>query len=242
MYKAGLIYPDVLNATPQKKYNDMKVGAVLPSQTFSFDDEKSLKENIPTSSLAISYLAPNKPYLQYISIQNLNAISATSKDPEAGIKFLNWLYAKKENHDLFCYGVEGKDYTASAPNRINSIKGSDKNALYAFDTWMIGYLPYMRWDESVSQKGIDFKTKGAPADKLVVSPLVGFVFDASSLKTELANIQAEVISSFYPIKYGLVDYDTAYPQAIKKLKAAGIGKYVAEYQKQLKAFMESRKK
>jgi putative aldouronate transport system substrate-binding protein len=242
MYKAGLIYPDVLNAAPQKKYDDLKVGAALPSQTFSFDDEKPLKENIPTSSIGISYLAPTKPYLQYTSIQNLNAISATSKDPEAGLKFLDWLYAKKENHDLFCYGVEGKDYTASAPNRIDSVKGDDKNAIYAFDTWMIGYLPYMRWDETVSQKGIDFKTKAAPADQLAVSPVVGFLFDASNLKTELANIQAEVISSFYPIKYGLVEYDKAYPQAVKKLKSAGIDKYIAEYQTQLKAFLESRKK
>jgi putative aldouronate transport system substrate-binding protein len=100
----------------------------------------------------------------------------------------------------------------------------------------------MRWDETVSQKGIDFKTKAAPADQLAVSPVVGFLFDASNLKTELANIQAEVISSFYPIKYGLVEYDKAYPQAVKKLKSAGIDKYIAEYQTQLKAFLESRKK
>lgn len=241
MYKAGLIDPDVLNATSQKKYDALKIGVALPSQTFSYDDEKSLKENIPNASLLVSYLAPEKPYLQYISIQNLNAVSATSKNPEAPIKLLDWLYKSKENHDLFIYGIEGKNYKASAPNRIDSIKGEDKNPLYAFDTWMIGYLPYMRFDETLTQKGLDFKTKAAPADKLVMSPVVGFIFDAADLKTELANLQAEVISSFYPIKYGLVDYDKAYPAAIKKLKAAGIDKYITEYQKQLKAFNASKK-
>jgi putative aldouronate transport system substrate-binding protein len=241
MFKAGLIDPDVLNAQPQKKYDALKVGAALPSQTFGYDDEKPLKENIPSAALSLSYLAPEKPFLQYISIQNLNAVSATSKNPEAPIKFLDWLYASKENHDLFCYGIKDKHYTASAPNRIEPVRGEDKNPLYAFDTWMIGYLPYMRWNETLSQKGVDFKTKAAPADKLVLSPVVGFIFDASNFKTELANIQAEVISSFYPIKYGLVDYDKAYPDAIKKLKAAGIDKYIAEYQKQLKVFMDSKK-
>jgi putative aldouronate transport system substrate-binding protein len=240
MFKAGLVDPDVLNAQSQKKYDEMKVGATLPSATFNFDDEKGLKENIPSASLEMAYLSPEKPNLQYTSIQNLNAVSATSKNPEAPIKFLNWLYANKENHDLFCYGVEGKHYKASAPNRIDYIRGEDKNPLYAFDTWMIGYLPYMRWDETLSQKGIDFKTKPIPADKLVLSPQVGFLFDATNLKTELANLQAEVISSFYPIKFGLVEYDKAYPEAIKKLKAAGIDKYITEYQTQLKAFMESK--
>ena len=117
-----------------------------PSNTFSYDDEISLKENIPTSELAISYLAPDQPYMQYTSIQNLNAISSTSENPEAGLMFLNWLYSKKANHDLFIYGVEGTHYTASAPNRILNTLGTDKTPLYAFDSWMIGYLPYMRWD------------------------------------------------------------------------------------------------
>ena len=241
MYKAGLIDPDVLNAVSQKKYDEMKIGVELPSNTFSYDDEISLKENIPTAELDIAYLSPEKPFMQYTSIQNLNAVSATSANPEAGLKFLNWLYEKKDNHDLFIYGVEGTDYTASAPNRIKSTLGTDKSALYAFDSWMIGYLPYMRWDERAAQKSIDFKTLAAPADKVALSPQVGFLFDATSLKGELPNINAEVIASFYPIKFGLVDYDTAYPEAIKKLKAAGIDKYIAEFQKQLTAFLASRK-
>lgn len=241
MYQAGLIDPDVLNASPQKKYDAMKVGAVLPSATFSFDDEIALQENLPTATLAKAVLAPEKPWLQYCSIQNLNAMSATSKNPEAGIKFLNWLYASKENHDLFCYGVEGTNYTASSPERINYIKGADNNAIYAFDTWMIGYLPYMRWDEKSTQKSIEFKTKAADADKVVMSPVVGFQFDASSLKTELANIQAVVTADFFPIKYGLVDYDANYAKALSNLKAAGIDKYIAEYQKQLSAYLASQK-
>ena len=122
MFKAGLIDPDVLNAQPQKKYDNMKVGAVLPSNTFNFDDEKGLKENLPNANLEMAYLAPEKPNLQYTSIQNLNAVSATSKNPEAPIKFLDWLYASKDNHDLFCYGIKDKNYTASAPNRIEYIK------------------------------------------------------------------------------------------------------------------------
>ena len=35
MYQAGLIDPDILNRDSQKKYDDAKFGAMLPSQTFS---------------------------------------------------------------------------------------------------------------------------------------------------------------------------------------------------------------
>lgn len=241
MYQAGLIDPDVLNAVPQKKYDELKIGVALPSNTFSYDDEFALKENIPTASLEVTYLAPEKPYMQYTSIQNLNAMSATSDNPEAGLMFLNWLYSKKENHDLFIYGIPDVHYTASAPNRIKYVQGADKTNLYGFDTWMIGYLPYMRWDERSTDKSIAFKTEAAPADKVALSPQVGFLFDASSLKGELATINAEVTASFFPIKFGLVDYDTAYPEAIKRLKAAGIDKYVAEFQKQLTAFLATKK-
>ena len=241
MFQGGLIDPDVLSVTPQKKYDDEKIGAFLPSATFSYDDEIPLQKNIATSTIAQSVLAPEKPWLQYCSIQNLNAMSATSRDPESGLKFLQWLYNKKENHDLFCYGIEGTDYTASAANRIKSTLGADNNALYAFDTWMIGYLPYMRFDEATTQKGIDYKTKAATADQVVLSPVVGFQFDATTVKNELTNIQQVVTTSFYPIKYGLVDYDAAYSEALKNLKAAGIDKYIAEYQKQLTAFLASKK-
>ncbi len=242
MYTAGLIDPDVLNSVAQKKNDAFNIGCFLPSQTFDYFGEPTLKKNVPTATFANAYLAPDKPFLQYIAIQNLNAISATSENPESGLQFLNWLYSDKANHDLFCYGVEGTHYTASAPNRIKNTVGADNTALYAFDTWMIGYLPYMRFSEELTQAGMDYATVPAPADKLVVSPQAGFLFDASNLKAEIPNITAEVIASFYPIKFGLVDYDTAYPEAIKKLKAAGIDKYIAEYQKQLTAHLESRKK
>lgn len=242
MYEAGLIDPDVLNADPQKKYDALKVGAALPSATFSFDDEIAMQKNLPNSNLAEARLAPDKPWLQYCSIQNLNAMSATSKNPEAGLKFLTWLYADKANHDLFCYGIKDVTYTATADNRVNYIKGADNNNLYGFDTWMIGYLPYMRWDELSTQKSIDFKTKAADSKDVVLSPVVGFQFDAKSVSSELANIQAETIASFYPIKYGLVDYESAYPAALEKLKSAGIDKYITEYQTQLTAYLASQTK
>lgn len=44
-----------------------------------------------------------------------------------------------------------------------------------------------------------------------------------------------------PISTGYIDYDKAFPKAKAALEAAGVEKYVAEYQKQLDAFIASQK-
>jgi putative aldouronate transport system substrate-binding protein len=52
---------------------------------------------------------------------------------------------------------------------------------------------------------------------------------------------AELKTSIYPIKLGLVDYDKAFPDALKKLNAAGLQKVVAEYDRQFKEWQKSNK-
>lgn len=239
MYKAGLIHPDILNAVHTQKYDEFKIGAALPSNTFGYGDRVGLQENIPTATVGHFFLAPEKQQVIYTLSQNLNAISATAKNPESGLKFLDWLYKDKANHDLFHYGIEGTHYTASADNRIKQIKGDDNQPLYTFDTWMTGLVDYMRYDELYPDEGIAFDQMDLEDDQKVYSPIAGFLFDASNVQSELANLETEIKASIYPIKYGLVDYDKEYPKAIEKLKKAGLDKYLEEYRAQLKAYLEA---
>lgn len=238
MYTSGLIHPDVLNIDHTSKYDEFKIGCALPSNTFGWSDQVPLQENIPTAYVEAFFLAPEKKKLIYTLSQNLNGMSATAEDPESGLQFLDWIYANKENHDLFFYGVEGVHYTASAPNRIKQIRGADNNPLYAFDTWMAGYMPYLRFDEAFPEEGIEAYTTSLPEEDLVYSPAAAFLFDASNVQSELTNLQTEIMSSFYPIKFGLVNYDDAYPAAIKNLKEAGLDAYLEEYRSQFNAFLE----
>ena len=55
--------------------------------------------------------------------------------------------------------------------------------------------------------------------KITVSPVIGFAFDQTPVAQEIANLQTEVITSIYPIKYGLVDYDSNIDAAIANLKS-----------------------
>lgn len=239
LYQAGLIDPDILNRDSQKKYDDAKFGAMLPSQTFSPDDGVTMVNNGVEDAVVewTPSFGSDIPDMIYTYLQNMNAISATSEDPESGLKFLNWLYASEENHALFHYGIEGTHYTKVGDNRIEQVKGDDGNPLYVMDTWMTGYAPYLYWGKDSTDSNIDYMTYRS--DNYVISPAAGFIFDASPVQSELTNLQTEIISSIYPIKVGMVSYEDNIDAAIEKLKAAGLDKYMEEYRTQFQAYLDA---
>jgi putative aldouronate transport system substrate-binding protein len=67
-----------------------------------------------------------------------------------------------------------------------------------------------------------------------------FFFDPSEVKAEMANVQAVYTSDIMPIYDGVVDYDEKIDAALQKLRAAGIDKVIAEYQRQLDAYKASK--
>ena len=239
MYQAGLIDPDILNRDHQKKYDDAKFGAMLPSQTFDPAIGVPMQENGVEGAEVkwVEAFGDDIPDMIYTYVQNLNAISATAEDPESGLKFLDWLYASEENHNLFHYGIEGTHYTVTGDKRIEQVKGEDGNALYGMDTWMTGYLPYMNYASNTPDNHIDFMTY--KSDNYVISPAAGFIFDASNVQSELTNLQTEIIASIYPIKVGMVPYEENIDAAIEKLKAAGLDAYLEEYRTQFAAYLEA---
>lgn len=244
MYQAGLVNPDVLNMDHDVMYDDAKLGAFLPSQTFDPSYEKTVPENNPSMDYVTCdwiVMNPEKPDIITTFVQNLNAISSTAENPESGLKFLNWLYANQENHDLFHYGTEGTYFTAVGDNMLDysdEMKNDSGSALYAMDTWMTGYLPYMRYNQSVSTENyLDYMTY--KSDNYVVSPIAGFLFDSSNVTSELTNLQTEIIASIYPIKVGMVPYEENIGPAIEKLKAAGLDKYLEEYRTQFQAYLDA---
>ena len=239
MYQAGLIDPDILNRDSQKKYDDAKFGAMLASQTFDPATGVTMQENGVEGATVdwVEAFGDDIPDMIYTFVQNLNAISATSEDPESGLKFLNWLYASEENHTLFHYGIEGTHYTKTGDHRFEQIKGEDGNPLYVMDTWMTGYLPFIYFSSNTPDSHLDYYNY--QSDNYVISPAAGFLFDASSVQSELTNLQTEIIASIYPIKVGMVSYDDNIVAAIEKLKAAGLDTYLEEYRTQFAAYLEA---
>ncbi len=243
MYQAGLINPDILNLESQVKYDQAKFGAFLPSQTFSPATSVEIKRNAGIDTECNIYaMNPEKPEMIYTYCQNLNAISSTSQDPETGLRVLDWLYSNKENHDLFHYGIEGVHYTAIGEDRLEFMRAEDDRPLFTLDTWMTGYLPYMRFNADDPDSYIAYSKGGkdgrAGTTEFVVSPIAGFIFDSGPVTAELTNLQTEIIASIYPIKVGMVPYEGNIDDAISKLKSAGLDKYLEEYRRQFKEYLD----
>ena len=74
----------------------------------------------------------------------------------------------------------------------------------------------------------------------VISNALGYTFDTTNVKTELAAIQ-NVIDTYRPsLECGLVDVDTELPKFQQALKDAGIDKVIEENQKQFTEWLSKK--
>ena len=68
-------------------------------------------------------------------------------------------------------------------------------------------------------------------------PIVGYTFDTSSVKTEIGAVANVKEAYALSLCTGAVDPETALPELLAKLDAAGMQKIVDEANAQLKAFL-----
>lgn len=236
-YQKGLINPDILTAPKEIQIREESLGRFLYREGEGIAGEQGLAEKVPGAKLDMYYFN-DKPKFRSYGVRNSNGVSATTKHPEAAVQFLNWMFKSQDNFDLVSYGVKDTHWKDSGEGKYEVLKKDANGApAYSLQFWMLGNLTMNRWTPDTNPKFIDIRTK--VADDAVNSITVGFNFDASAVGVEYANCLAELKASVYPIKLGLIDYDKALPDALKKMKAAGLDKVVAEYDKQLKAWLSS---
>ena len=240
LYKKGLINPDILTFKTEERNKAMELGDFTFTTNAALYAAVGVQKNNPTAVIDDGYLAPEKPLLQFLAFGNTNAVPVTAKHPEAAIKFLNWLYTSKENHNLFLYGAEGTHYTPVGDRKADFVKDKDDQSYY-FPSWMIGNVKYMLFDSKIPDAYLKVQTE-APSIPVEFSPVLGFHLNIEPISVEYANVLSEIKSKIIPIKMGVLDYDQAFPAALASLKAAGLDKVVAEYDKQFKEFLAAKKK
>lgn len=183
------------------------------------------------------------PLITTSAINNITwAIPVTSKNPEAAVKFMNLLYTNAAIVNLTDWGIEGKHYVKGTDGTIGYPKGIDATTT--------GYNPGIDWlvgsqflanvwqgNKPENNKVLENDNKTAP-----ISNVLGFAFDSTKVKTELANVN-NVYKQYAPgLDTGSVDPAKILPEFISKLKSAGIDKIIAEKQTQLDAWSKSNKK
>jgi len=237
-YEKGLINPDVLVFKNDQVINQLDSGDwFVHAGTYgnSIDNIKKNYPNITVDDFKFLNFFPDKPNMRPYGTRNMNAVPITSKHPEASVKFMNWLYANQENYDLYMYGREGVDFKKKDNRgREDIIDLAKGRPLYFGDDWMTGNLSFMRLAGNAPRETELLK---CTVDETAVDSIAGtFVFDATSIKGELANVRTEMAGCIVPIAAGVQEYDKAIGPALDKLKKAGIDKVVNEYKTQFEAY------
>lgn len=228
--KKGYLSKDIM--TMKDKHAQFTSGKAASAEGHVFDvtqREEEARALIPEVKMKIYLLNPDKPKYVATNAFDLLSIGAKSQNVDRAVMFLNWVYSKQENYDLFSYGIENKNFTI----KDKRIEYSTDNR-YSPINWAWYNVNLVRFGVNDRQESIDTLLnwdKGA-----VVSEIAGFNFSQENIKAEIAQINTVDKEIAAPMLAGILSYDEYYPQLIDKLKKAGLEKLLDDAQKQLDAF------
>ncbi|WP_339294652.1 ABC transporter substrate-binding protein [Paenibacillus sp. FSL W7-1279] len=231
MYDAGL-YTEDLTIKYNERDSRMQTGLYLwveGSLGKEMEIVDAIKANAPDAEVKTYLLAEDKPRYVTAAGGEVLGIPVNAPNPEGAMKFVNWIYKSQENYLFALYGVEGKDYEI-VDGRINKLTASE-----FFYEWMFRNQNYQLFGPSVAQESID-KYKSWD-EQAIRSDSLGFRFNNEKVKLIETALKEVAGKDLAAIRSGFVDFETEYPKAIEKLKAAGIDDYVAEIQRQLDEFL-----
>lgn len=204
-----------------------------------FEYEDAVRKADPNAKFKNYYLGDQskKPLMSRGTYSTAFAVSANveGRELEGYVKLINLLQSSQEWCDLILYGVEGKDYTISDDGQLEMI-----NTDTLFETWLPDNINFKRYQSYITEDQI--KTYENWNEGCIPQKDLGFSFDMTPVQTEYAQMQAVEQEYFNPITNGLVEYDEAIDEALKKLDEAGIDRFLEEYQKQFNAFYDSKNK
>lgn len=162
----------------------------------------------------------------------LTVIGKNCKDPVKAMKFIELLNTDKYLYNLLCFGIEGKHYNKVGENRVELIPDSGYNPNSAW-MWGCQFNAYLLPDQD---DNVWEETK-ALNESARVSNLMGFCFDNSNVKSEIAQCSAVVAEYMPALGTGAVDWESKHAEFVAKLKASGVDNIIAEQSKQIKEWM-----
>jgi len=176
-------------------------------------------------------------------LNNGVAIAAGSKHPELVMKALDLIMEDESYVNLAYFGIEGEHYIVTDDGKIGLPPGrraADNPYMPdASGFWFVNknyFKPLATWPDAY----IDHRRK--IDDYLIDSPYLGFSFNNSKVKTQVANIKNVSAQFAEPIFIGAVkDVDEALETLKAKLKAAGIDEVKTEVEQQAAAFLAGKR-
>ena len=230
----GYIAPSSQNEATANDYRtatSLSGDYLINTQSYAFGCELDYSS---ARKIDVRMVPADAPYMDATSGQGaMMAISATSKNPERALMFLNLLNTDPEIMTLLNYGVEGYTYNKNSDGSITFIDENRAN----YTPWTNG-MGNVRILPPTDAQGLDFWDRFTAyynsAEKL---PMGGFVFDASAYEQEAAAIANVYAEYGFNLMSGAVDPAKALPDFLSKLESAGIDRIISGAQEQLAAYL-----
>lgn len=227
----GYVYPDA--ATTDSSLDDLKNSGVSAGYFMM---------SAPVQKDKTEYMIRLTDVYQNTQGMGGWVVPLTAEEPEAAIRFLDYMYKDPSIANLLQWGIEGKHYVVldKEKNLIGFPEGVDANNSGYYNTLgLYGDTRYIyTWSEDQSQEENDAYTQEAMSNK---TKAIGMIYSPSpEAQTKIAAL-ASVYQQYAPaLETGSVDVDQYYEEFISAMKAAGIDDVIAEKQEQLDAFLASK--
>lgn len=212
-----------------------KLKAGIPNATMEFwPIQKEIRE-MKEGFLSTSYWANNSV-----------AFPKTSKKLERSMLFFDWLFSDQKNHDLFEYGIEGKNWIAVGNDKFKYPDGmtTANNYFASFSGWSLTWNPnYVRFSTDMPEDVVQLNKYYMNDSTYRKSAMTGFTFDQTPVKNEIAKIQSVWGDRNKLLANGIVEtsVDADIAKMYAKEKEMGLETIRAEMKKQLEAFFASKK-
>ncbi|MDQ0877603.1 putative aldouronate transport system substrate-binding protein [Paenibacillus sp. V4I3] len=238
LYQDGILAKDALLL----KNAEFAKGKAAVTTFFDFgvglSTRTSLEKSVPGATAeAFSLFDPSMKLASTFKAGNFIAVPVISKNKERAIQFINWLN-QKDNYDLLAYGIKGKNWEDAGEGLYKPIKASP----YAGIPFAWGWNPKLdRIDASLPEDVIKLNKWQRDPNNFTTDILAGFTFDPSPVSNEVAQLSNAGKELYEPIVLGLVEPKEGLAK-FKDKAYANVKKIQGEYQKQLDAYLASKKK
>ena len=200
------------------------------TQSYAFGCELDFSK---ARNIEVAMVPETAAYMDSTSGQGaMMAISATSKNPEKALEFLNLLNTDPVVMTMVNYGTEGFTYNKNDDGTITFID----EARATYSPWTNG-VGTVRILPPTDAQGPDFWTRfAAYYNAAEVLPYGSFILDTSALTNEAAALGNVYAKYAFNLMSGATDPETELPKFLDELETAGIQKFVDAANEQLAAF------
>ncbi len=230
----GFISPQTQNVDTSNNYMEAcraDANYLFCSQSYAFGCEIDYSN---ARHIDVRMIPCSAPYMDSTSGQGaMMAISATSKNPERALMFLNLLNTDPTLMTMMNYGLEGYTYDKNSDGTITFIDENRAN----YSPWTNG-MGNVRMLPPTADQGVDFWDRfSAYYDSAEALPSGAFILDTSELSNEATAIANAYGQYGFQLMAGATNPDEVLPEFLSKLQDAGIDKLVDAAQTQLAAFL-----